>query len=156
LKEYTIFRQSIALAPLLVAALFSPFAYAAEKTPADLVVVQQGNLPIILTVPHGGREEIPSIAPRNLEGKSKGGKWNGFVARSDTNTDVLAQRMAARIKEVTGKDVYLVMAKFQRKFVDANRKWRSIIPEPVPITTSTTPRSAASLTKSAEIIRPAF
>ena len=115
-------RRSIALAPLpLFAALLIPLAHAAEGTPADLVLVQRGNLPIILTVPHGGRDEIPGIAPRNLEGKSRGGKWNGFVATGDTNTDILAQRIAAEVKALTGRDVYLVMAKFQRKFVDANR-----------------------------------
>jgi len=116
------FRHSIVLAPLmLLACLLSPPGYGAERMPADLVVVQQGTLPIILTVPHGGHEAIPSIAPRNLEGKSRGGKWNGFEAGGDANTDILAERIAAEVKAITGKDVYFVMAKFARKFVDANR-----------------------------------
>src|SRR5262249_43432723 len=97
-------RRSIALAPpLLFAGLLTPLAHAAGQTPADLVLVQQGNLPIILTVPHGGREAIPGIAPRDLTNKSRGGKWNGFVASTDTNTDILAQRIAAEVKALTGR-----------------------------------------------------
>jgi N-formylglutamate amidohydrolase len=116
------FRHSMIPAPLvLLACLLSSPGYGEERTPADLVAVQQGTLPIILTVPHGGREAIPGIAPRNLEGKPKGGKWGGFVGGGDLNTDILAQRIAAEIKALTGKDVYFVMAKFERKFVDANR-----------------------------------
>jgi N-formylglutamate amidohydrolase len=105
----------MALVPLLLALLLNPPACAAEATR------QQGTLPIILTVPHGGREAIPGVAPRNLDGKSRGGKWNGFVAGGDANTDILAQGIATEIKSLTGKEVYLVMAKFQRKFVDPNR-----------------------------------
>jgi hypothetical protein len=103
-------RHSIAVVAMLLAPLLNPKAYAAEKMPADLVLVQQGTLPIILTAPHGGREAIPGVAPRDLEGKSKGGRWNGYVAGSDTNTDILAERIAAEIKVLTGKEAYLVMA----------------------------------------------
>jgi N-formylglutamate amidohydrolase len=106
---------------MLRAGLLGPPGHAAETTPADLVVVQQGTLPIILTAPHGGREAVPGIAPRNLEGKPRGGKWGGFEAGGDANTDILAEGIAAEIKALTGKDVYLVMARFERKFVDANR-----------------------------------
>ena len=56
-----------------VVSLFAPLlaapAYTADVTPADLVLVQQGTMPIILTAPHGGREAIPGIPPR--EDKSK-------------------------------------------------------------------------------------
>jgi hypothetical protein len=34
---------------------------------------------------------------------------------------LLAQGIAAEIKALTGKDVYLVMAKFERSFIDAKR-----------------------------------
>ena len=114
-------RCSVALvSPLLIANLH-PLAQAAEKTPADLVLVHQGTLPIILTVPHGGREAIPGVPARNLEGKSQGGRWGGFEGGGDFNTDILAHGIAAEIKALTGKEVYLVMAKFQRKFIDPNR-----------------------------------
>jgi N-formylglutamate amidohydrolase len=92
-------------------------AAGAEK--ADLVLVRLGTLPIILTAPHGGREPVPGIAPRDITGKPKGG--SGYVLGGDGNTDVLVQGIAREINLLTGKDPYLVMARFQRRFIDANR-----------------------------------
>ncbi len=107
---------------LWLAVLPGPLARSAEKTPADLVLVQQGALPIILTAPHGGREAIPGIEPRqdkaNVEAYRK---WGGFQPGGDTNTDSLAQGIAAEITKLTGKEPYLVVAKFLRKYIDANR-----------------------------------
>jgi N-formylglutamate amidohydrolase len=111
-------RRSVLLAPIL--APIAPCAALAEGVaPADLVLVRQGTLPIILTVPHGGREAIPGVAARDTAGKPSGGR--GFVTGTDTNTDKLALAIAAEIKALTGKEPYLVMAKFRRKFVDPNR-----------------------------------
>ena len=111
-------RRSVLLAPI-----FAPIAVSTARAeniaPANLVLVRQGTLPIILTVPHGGREAIPGVAPRNTAGKPSGGR--GFVTVTDTNTDRLALGIAAEIKALTGKEPYLVMAKFKRKFVDPNR-----------------------------------
>jgi N-formylglutamate amidohydrolase len=59
--------------------------------------------------------------PATFEGKSQGGRWNDFEGGGDFNTDILAQGIAAEIKALTGKKVYLVMAKFQRNFIDLNR-----------------------------------
>jgi N-formylglutamate amidohydrolase len=119
-KELPMFaRCSIALAWLILAPLLNPPARAADEAPADLVQVRQGTLPIILTVPHGGREAIPGVAPRNTRGRPSGGR--GYVTVTDTNTDRLAEGIAAEIKALTGKDVYLVTAKFERKFADPNR-----------------------------------
>ncbi|HTY68687.1 MAG TPA: hypothetical protein VMH36_18690 [Alphaproteobacteria bacterium] len=100
-------------------------AWAADKTPADLVLVRPGTLPIILTAPHGGREAIPGIEPRNRNDKNKlaaSQAWGGFVAGGgDLNTDILAQGMAAEIQRKTGHAPYLVMARFVRNYIDANR-----------------------------------
>jgi N-formylglutamate amidohydrolase len=107
----------------LLAMIFAPSvalrADATDAAPADLVLVRPGTLPIILTVPHGGREAIPGVAPRNTRGLPSGGR--GYVTVTDTNTDRLAQGIAAEIEALTGKDVYLVLAKFQRRYVDPNR-----------------------------------
>jgi N-formylglutamate amidohydrolase len=111
-------RRSLLLAPI-VAPIAASAASAESLPPADLVLVRQGTLPIILTVPHGGREAIPGVAPRDTRGKPSGGR--GFVTGTDTNTDKLALGIAAEIKALTGKEPYLVMAKFKRKFVDPNR-----------------------------------
>jgi N-formylglutamate amidohydrolase len=117
-------RCLIAFVSQFLALLLNPPAYSADRTPADLVLVQEGSLPIILTAPHGGREAIPGVAPRNAEDKGKveaSRQWGGFDTRHDVNTDTLVQGIAAEIEKLTGNKPYLVMAKFERKYVDANR-----------------------------------
>jgi N-formylglutamate amidohydrolase len=111
-------RRSALLALLLVPAL-APSAHAADAAPTDLVLTRQGTMPIILTAPHGGREAIPGVAPRFTQGKPTGGR--GYVTVTDTNTDRLALGIAAEIKALTGKEPYLVLAKFERRYVDPNR-----------------------------------
>jgi N-formylglutamate amidohydrolase len=99
-------------------------ARANESAAADLVLVQQGRLPIILTAPHGGREAIPGIAPRRSYDKDKieaSRKWGGLDTGGDADTDILVQGIATEIERIIGKKPYLVMAKFARKYVDANR-----------------------------------
>ena len=115
--------RSVAVVSLLIAPLLAAPGYTADTSPADLVLVQQGTMPIILTAPHGGHEAIPGVPPREDESNDEAfRKWGGFVAGGgDLNTDLLAKGIAAEIKALTGKDVYLVMAKFQRRFIDANR-----------------------------------
>lgn len=104
--------------PICIALLHAP-VHAAERTPAEMVLVRQGTMPIILTAPHGGREAIPGVAPRITQGKPSGGR--GYVTVTDTNTDKLALGIAAEIKALTGKEPYLVLAKFERKYIDPNR-----------------------------------
>jgi len=94
--------------------------YPPEKAPADLVLVRRGTLPIIVTAPHGGREAIPAVEPRRAAGTTSG-PWGGVHKGGDPNTDLLAQRIAAEITNLTGKDPYLVVVKFLRKYIDANR-----------------------------------
>jgi len=116
--------RSIAVALALLVVLLNPPVHAAGKTPADLVLVQRGALPIILTAPHGGREAIPGIEPRNIKEKAHTEawrKWGGAIATGDPDTDTLAQGIAAELRKLTGKAPYLVVAKFQRKYIDANR-----------------------------------
>jgi N-formylglutamate amidohydrolase len=103
---------------LLGAALPLP-ALSAEREPTDLVFVQQGTLPIILTAPHGGREPIPDIPARDITNPPKDRKR--YVTSSDRNSDLIAQGIAKEIRIITGKDPYVVMARFQRKFIDPNR-----------------------------------
>jgi N-formylglutamate amidohydrolase len=108
---------------LALGLLLTPPAHGQDRTTADLVVVRRGELPIILTAPHGGREAIPGIEPRadhraTIEASRK---WGGFNRGGDPNTDVLALGISAEIARLTGKTPYLVTARFQRKYVDANR-----------------------------------
>jgi len=72
-------------------------------------------LPIILSAPHGGREPIPGVAERRGFGVAQ------FATGRDHNTGELAERIAAKLHERVGAKPFLVIATFERKFVDANR-----------------------------------
>ena len=82
---------------------------------SDLVIVEPGELPIILTAPHGGVQDVPDCTVRTPVGTR-------FVNRRDQHTDILARGIANEIKRLTGKPPHLVMARFHRKFIDANRR----------------------------------
>jgi N-formylglutamate amidohydrolase len=72
-------------------------------------------LPIILAAPHGGRESIPGVAARRGVGVAQ------FTTGRDHNTSELAELIAARLHGIAGAKPFLLVAKFDRKFVDANR-----------------------------------
>lgn len=83
--------------------------------PEAFVYAQKGDLPILITAPHGGRVEIAGIAPREWR---ESGRVNIV---SDWNTDRLAEKTAADILRRTGKRPYVVIARFHRRSLDANR-----------------------------------
>lgn len=95
-------------------------ADATDRALADLVLVQQGSMPVILTAPHGGRAAIPTVEPRRAQDGTPG-PWGGVHTGADSSTDVLASGIAAELTKLTGQDPYLVVAKFARKYIDANR-----------------------------------
>lgn len=80
-----------------------------------LITATRGDLPIILTSPHGGTLDVPDAPPR----KDTGART--FVALRDTNTAELAERLADAIERELGKRPYVVIARFHRKYADANR-----------------------------------
>ena len=73
---------------------------------ADLVMVQQGNMPIILTAPHGGRAAISAVEPRRAQDNTPG-PWGGVHTGADSSTDILASGIAAELGRLTGHDPYL-------------------------------------------------
>lgn len=91
-------------------------APAAADAPKDLVLVRAGTMPVVLTAPHGGEAAIPGVGPRDVRGK--GERYN---AGQDPRTDRLAIGIADEVKALTGKSPYLVVARFHRKYIDANR-----------------------------------
>lgn len=115
-RDFLLVALGIALAPPWGAALS-----AEEKTivPADFVSVQRGDIPIILSAPHGGVESLPGVPERKGEGLEKGAR--GFFAGRDTNTELLADALAKALEKRVGKKPYFVVARFHRKFIDANR-----------------------------------
>jgi N-formylglutamate amidohydrolase len=87
--------------------------------PTDLITSQEGQLPIILSAPHGGVLPVPGVPERKGECLPKGA--GGFVTVRDVNTDRLALALAEAIETKMGKKPYLVMAKLSRKHIDVNR-----------------------------------
>jgi len=110
-------RSGIAIRLVLIAiALLNPPLWAQEKRTAEsLLTVWAGMLPIILSAPHGGREPIPGIPARKGIGVSQ------FTTERDANTGRLAERIAAKIEETLSAKPFLVIARFERKYIDANR-----------------------------------
>jgi len=113
----------LALGSLLLAALGPSAPAQSPQTqkpcPNELVMTQEGKLPIILSAPHGGTKEVKDVPPRKGDGLEKGG--SGFFAGRDGNTEELAIAISKALEKATGKKPYLVVAQFHRKYIDANR-----------------------------------
>jgi len=95
--------------------LYAPLWAQEKRNTESLITVWAGMLPIILSAPHGGREPIPGIPARKGIGVSQ------FTSERDANTDRLAERVAAKIEETLSAKPFLIIARFERKYVDANR-----------------------------------
>lgn len=69
-----------------------------------------GDLPIILTVPHGGH-----LTPAEIPSRT------GGVLESDANTQELARTIAAVLHERTGHYIHVVISRLHRSKMDPNR-----------------------------------
>jgi N-formylglutamate amidohydrolase len=99
-------------------AVFSRIAIGFAQAQSDaekLLTVRAGTLPIILSAPHGGRLPIPNVPLRRGVGVAQ------FATERDSNTDELAQKIAIRLDHKLGARPYLIIALFDRKYLDANR-----------------------------------
>ena len=106
---------SIALAIATTQAIMSSAVWADE----ELVRVQAGELPIIISAPHGGRLDVPDVDIRTGRGLVAGP--SGYVMSRDTGTEELADEVLKAIDRRFGKPAYAVIARFHRKHIDANR-----------------------------------
>lgn len=96
-----------------------------EKSPqpvsaiSELIFTQAGDLPIILSAPHGGTGEVPGVVERKGLGLPTGP--SGFFTGRDGGTEELALEVADAITKRFGKSPYIVVSKVHRKFMDPNR-----------------------------------
>ena len=90
-----------------------------KSDPKEFVFTQVGELPIILSAPHGGTAAIPGVEKREVDGLPTGG--SGYVLARDTGTEELAHDVSAAIQARFGKSPYMVVSKAHRKFLDPNR-----------------------------------
>lgn len=112
---------------LLFAAVALLHSYAVAQNLGEndkLLTLWAGTLPVILAAPHGGREAIPGIAPRRGVGVAQ------FTAERDGNTAELAETVALKLREKFGATPFLIIARFERKFIDANREPRAAYETP--------------------------
>jgi N-formylglutamate amidohydrolase len=101
---------------LAVVLLLHGSAWARQSDdPADFLTVWSGMLPIILAAPHGGRVALPGVPQRRGDGVAQ------FTAERDNNTAELAEAVAVKIEEALGAKPFLIIAHFERKYLDANR-----------------------------------
>jgi hypothetical protein len=75
-----------------------------------------GNLPLIVSAPHGG-SLLPEEIPDRLAGRCGG----EATTVQDTNTAELAREIAAAFFRVTGRYPHLVINRLHRRKLDANR-----------------------------------
>lgn len=86
---------------------------------AEQVAVEAGDLPIIVSAPHGGTLPIAGVPRRTGTGLPRGGA--GFVTEIDEGTAELAAAVSAAIETRFGRRPYLVVSRVHRAFVDMNR-----------------------------------
>jgi N-formylglutamate amidohydrolase len=86
-----------------------------DEESARWLTVWAGMLPIILAAPHGGRSAVPGIALRRGLGIPQ------FTTERDSNTAELAELAGAKLEALLGARPFLIVAHFERKFIDVNR-----------------------------------
>lgn len=120
------FWASLVFSSTIAVAAAPPRSVARVQASAEqhLVLVQYGDIPLVLSAPHGGREAIPGVSPRTGDGVKK------FVAQRDENTAELVQTIAGLIEQRHRVRPYVVIARFERKYCDVNRPEDSAIESP--------------------------
>jgi hypothetical protein len=92
-----------------------------------LVRRHRGTMPILLTAPHGGTEHPEDDAGRKLDERDARLAPPGCTGRQGFNKDrdpgtlELTEAIAQSILDKIGLSPYVVIARFARKYIDANR-----------------------------------
>ncbi|MFM7057091.1 MAG: N-formylglutamate amidohydrolase [Planctomycetota bacterium] len=86
---------------------------------AQLLILRDGELPVVISAPHGGRLEVPGATVRTGEGLKKGP--SGFFTGRDTGTEELALRVVELLDEKLAGRVSCVISRVHRRYVDFNR-----------------------------------
>ena len=111
-------RRWFLVSPLVAAALCAAAPAAESNVPGQsrfgrhrYIEYVTGNLPVILSAPHGGREQPPELPDRQ----------QGTFA-FDTNTQELARAVAHELHERTGGWPHVIICRIHRRKVDCNRE----------------------------------
>lgn len=85
----------------------------------ELVLVEQGMLPVMISAPHGGILRISGVPARKGEGMQPGPA--GFFTGRDGGTEELAQEVVQAIEKKLGARPYSVISRAHRRYLDPNR-----------------------------------
>lgn len=85
----------------------------------ELLVIRHGDLPIVISAPHGGKLAIPGSTPRKGENLETGAA--GFRTSRDTGTEELALLVVEELDERLEGSPSCVISRVHRKYVDFNR-----------------------------------
>jgi len=103
---------------LLSALLCSGLIYSAEREVGVAVFGSDkfteyvpGDLPLVISSPHGGKLKPEAVANRTYGVRSE-----------DSNTQDLARRIAAEVKKATGRQMPLIISHLHRSKLDPNRE----------------------------------
>jgi hypothetical protein len=88
----------------------------------------RGTMPIILTSPHDGIGEPEGVDAREEE--QTPANCGPFRTGRDRDSSLVAEGVAQRILDETGLSPYVVIARFHRRFIDANREARCAFTDP--------------------------
>lgn len=99
----------------LALCLIQPTAALAQIDTADYVAIRSGSVPIILSAPHGGDQLLPGVPQRTNSGQKF------FELIRDQRTAELTENVAAHLAKRIGAAPFVVIARFDRRHVDANR-----------------------------------
>ena len=94
---------------------------------SHLVKRHRGSMPVILTCPHGGEQDIPGIDPRKPEDTPPDCQ---FELDGDRETALITESVTQQILDLIGLSPYVVIAQYRRRFIDANRKEKCAFTNP--------------------------
>ncbi len=103
----------------LLTVLFSSSILYAQKSHFDenkWVEYIEGNMPLVISVPHGGRVTVDTLAIRNCK---------GAVTVTDGNTIELAKEIQNYFQKTYKKTPHIIISHLSRKHVDQNREFEN-------------------------------
>jgi hypothetical protein len=102
--------------------LSKPILKQLVNDPIGQLLSRAGDVPLLITVPHGGWEKIPAVPYTRVKPPSITGDSSYNSSSVDTNTQLIAgYLMDSLIRR--GIAPYVVMTKVQRRTLDFNRSW---------------------------------
>jgi len=94
---------------------------------SSLVQRHRGEMPVILTCPHGGTQVPPGVRERDTA--STPADCLPVLTR-DRETAEITLSVAQKIFDLTGLSPYVVIANYHRRFIDANRSVECAFTDP--------------------------